>query len=197
MDAFVVHTGVGVPLRRSNVETDQIIPAVFLKRVTRHGYEDGLFASWRINSNFVLNQENYHNGTVLVAGSHFGIGSSREHAVWALQDYGFKVVLASSFADIFRANAGVSGLLAAQVSYETAERLCSLLEHNPGCEITVNLVSMRVHAENIDEPFEVDEHVRIQLLEGKDNIDATLSHSDDITKFESNRSDFMPITYPK
>src|SRR5687768_14569367 len=146
MEAFTTHTGVGVPLRRSNVDTDQIIPAVYLKRVTRSGFEDGLFAAWRGDADFILNQEPYQAASVLVAGPDFGTGSSREHAVWALMDYGFRVVVSSRFADIFRGNAGKAGLLAAEVSHDDVELLWKLIEQNPGLEITVNLQDRTISA---------------------------------------------------
>lgn len=194
MEKFTTHTGVGTPLRRGNVDTDQIIPAHYLKRVTRHGYEDALFAAWRSDPDFILNQEGHAAGTVLVAGPQFGTGSSREHAVWALQDYGFKVVLSSGFADIFRGNAGKGGLLAAQVPESVIERLWDLLEQNPGTEVTVDLVSNRVQADGIDEPFEVDEYVRWRLLEGLDDVGITLTHEGDVDQFEARRPSYLPTT---
>ncbi|MEI8081238.1 MAG: 3-isopropylmalate dehydratase small subunit [Actinomycetes bacterium] len=194
MDKFTIHTGVGVPLRRSNVDTDQIIPAVYLKRVTRHGYEDALFAAWRSDPDFVLNRPEHAGGTVLVAGPQFGTGSSREHAVWALQDFGFTVVLSSSFADIFRGNAGKGGLLAAQVPESVIERLLDLLEANPGTHITVDLVNRRVQAEGIDEPFEIDDYVRWRLIEGLDDIGITMTHDSDIAAYEAARPAYLPTT---
>lgn len=194
MDAFTTHTGIGVPLRRSNVDTDQIIPAEYLKRVTRHGYEDALFSAWRKDPDFVLNQPRYSLASVLVAGPDFGTGSSREHAVWALQDYGFKVVLSSRFADIFRGNAGKGGLVAAQVEESVIERLWEVLESHPGAEITVDLVECRVKSERIDEPFVIDEYVRWRLLEGLDDIGISLKHEVAIEDFEARRPEYLPTT---
>ncbi len=194
MEKFTVHTGVGAPLRRSNVDTDQIIPAEYLKRVTRHGYEDGLFSAWRKDPDFVLNQPAYSLASVLVAGPDFGTGSSREHAVWALQDYGFKVVLSSRFADIFNGNAGKGGLLAAQVEESVIERLWEMLDAHQGAQITVDLVECRVKAERIDEPFAIDEYVRWRLLEGLDDIGISLKHEVAIGDFEQRRPEFLPTT---
>ena len=194
MEKFTVHTGVGVPLRRSNVDTDQIIPAEYLKRVTRHCYEDALFSAWRKDPDFVLNQPRYSLASVLVAGPDFGTGSSREHAVWALQDYGFKVVLSSRFADIFRGNAGKGGLVAAQVEESVIERLWEVLESHPGAEITVDLVECRVKSERIDEPFVIDEYVRWRLLEGLDDIGISLKHEVAIEDFEARRPEYLPTT---
>ncbi|MCD6640637.1 MAG: 3-isopropylmalate dehydratase small subunit [Nocardioides sp.] len=198
MDKFSTHTGVGVPLRRSNVDTDQIIPAVYLKRVTRTGFEDGLFAAWRGDEDFVLNQPAYANGSVLVAGPDFGTGSSREHAVWALQNYGFKVVLSSRFADIFRGNSGKAGLLAAQVDQATIEALWAHVETHPGAEITVDLESRTVRAgegsEAIEASFDIDDYTRWRLLEGLDDIGITLGHEGDIAAFESKRPSWKPVT---
>ena len=194
MKKFTVHTGVGVPLQRSNVDTDQIIPAAYLKRVTRHGYEDALFSAWRNDPDFVLNDQAFSSGSVLVAGPEFGTGSSREHAVWALQDYGFKVVLSSRYADIFRGNAGKGGLLAAEVDQAVIERLWQLMAEQPGAHITVNLVERRVQADGIDEPFIIDDYVRWRLLEGLDDIGITLRHEPDITAFEASRPPYLPTT---
>lgn len=166
MEKFTQHTGVGVPLRRSNVDTDQIIPAVYLKRVTRTGFEDALFAAWRGDPAFVLNQDAYRSGSVLVAGPDFGTGSSREHAVWALKDYGFKVVIASRFADIFRGNSGKQGLLAAQVAQEDIELIWKILETRPGTEITVDLDARTVVCDDVVVPFQVDAYTRWRLMEG-------------------------------
>ena len=176
MDAFTTHTGIGVPLRRSNVDTDQIIPAVYLKRVTRTGFEDGLFAAWRGDETFVLNDPNYSAGSVLVAGPDFGTGSSREHAVWALMNYGFRVVISSRFADIFRGNSGKQGLLTAQCSQDDVELLWKLLENHPGTSVTVDLVSRTVTAGELVAAFEVDDYTRWRLLEGLDDISLTLRH---------------------
>ncbi|MGV1036680.1 MAG: 3-isopropylmalate dehydratase small subunit [Candidatus Nanopelagicales bacterium] len=194
MERFTVHTGVGVPLQRSNVDTDQIIPAAYLKRVTRHGYEDALFSAWRNDPDFVLNDPTFSSGSVLVAGPEFGTGSSREHAVWALQDYGFKVVLSSRYADIFRGNAGKGGLLAAEVDQAVIERLWQLMAEQPGTQITVNLADRRVKAGGIDEPFIIDDYVRWRLLEGLDDIGITLRHESDVTAFEASRPSYLPTT---
>ena len=194
MDAFTTHTGVGVPLRRSNVDTDQIIPAVYLKRVTRTGFEDGLFAAWRADPAFILNQSPYDTGSVLVAGPDFGTGSSREHAVWALSDYGFRVVIASRFADIFRGNAGKQGLLAAQCSQSDVELLWKLLEEQPGTEVTVDLTGRTVTAGSLVLPFEIDDYTRWRLLEGLDDIGLTLRQVEAIDRFEGSRPPWLPVT---
>ena len=198
MEKFTTHTGVGVPLRRSNVDTDQIIPAVYLKRVTRTGFEDGLFAAWRNDPSFVLNNEAYAAGTVLVAGPDFGTGSSREHAVWALMDYGFRVVISSRFGDIFRGNSGKAGLLAAKVDEKVVQRLWDFLDDNPGSLITVDLESRTVKAgdgvDAIEDSFDIDDYTRWRLLEGLDDIGITLGHEGDITSFEQSRSRFKPTT---
>jgi len=196
MEAFTVHKGIGVPLRRSNVDTDQIIPAVYLKRVTRTGFEDGLFAAWRADPNFILNIEPFNRGTVLVAGPDFGTGSSREHAVWALSDYGFRVVIASRFADIFRGNAGKGGLLAAQMSQNDVEMLWKMIEEQPGLELTVDLHARTVTAGTVVLPFEIDDYTRWRLLEGLDDIGLTLRRSDVITEFEKVRPAWKPTTLP-
>ena len=196
MDKFTTHTGVGVPLRRSNVDTDQIIPAVYLKRVTRTGFEDGLFSAWRKDPSFVLNTEAYRDGSVLVAGPDFGTGSSREHAVWALMDYGFRVVISSRFADIFRGNSGKQGLLAAVVTQDEIELLWKYLENTPGAEITVDLTARTVTAGDIVCAFHVDDYTRWRLLEGLDDIGLTLSHADAIDSFESSRPAYKPTTSP-
>jgi 3-isopropylmalate/(R)-2-methylmalate dehydratase small subunit len=196
MEAFTTHTGIGVPLRRSNVDTDQIIPAVYLKRVTRTGFEDTLFAAWRTNPDFVLNQPAYKNGSVLVAGPDFGTGSSREHAVWALKDYGFKAVLASRFADIFRGNSGKQGLLAAELAQDDIELIWKVLESAPGTEVTVDLVHHRVVCGDIVAGFQIDDYTRWRLLEGLDDIGLTLQHADEITAFEARRAAWRPQTLP-
>ena len=196
MEPFTSHTGVGVPLRRSNVDTDQIIPAVYLKRVSRTGFEDGLFAAWRADEGFVLNLEPYRAGSVLVAGPDFGIGSSREHAVWALCDFGFRVVISSRFADIFRGNAGKQGLLAAECDQGDVEQLWKVLEARPGTEVTVDLREKTVHANEFTAVFRVDDYTRWRLLEGLDDIALTLRHADSITEFERNRPQWMPVTTP-
>jgi 3-isopropylmalate/(R)-2-methylmalate dehydratase small subunit len=198
MDKFTTHTGVGAPLRRSNVDTDQIIPAVYLKRVTRTGFEDGLFAAWRNDESFVLNQDAYKDATVLVAGPDFGTGSSREHAVWALQNYGFKAVISPRFGDIFRSNSGKSGLLAAEVDEKVVQRLWDLLETEPGAQITIDLDSRTVKAgegvDAIEDSFTIDDYTRWRLLEGLDDIAITLSHADDIEAFEQQRLALKPTT---
>jgi 3-isopropylmalate/(R)-2-methylmalate dehydratase small subunit len=194
MERFSSHTGVGVPLRRSNVDTDQIIPAVYLKRVTRTGFEDGLFAAWRGDDSFVLNQPAYAGGSVLVAGPDFGTGSSREHAVWALMNYGFRVVISSRFADIFRGNSGKQGLLTAQADQGDVELLWKLLENEPGTEITVDLESRTITAKDIVVRFQVDDYTRWRLLEGLDDISLTLRHQDSISDFERRRPAFLPTT---
>lgn len=196
MDSFTTHTGIGVPLRRSNVDTDQIIPAVYLKRVTKTGFDDGLFSAWRSDPGFVLNQPEYTKGSVLVAGSDFGTGSSREHAVWALRDYGFKAVLSSRFADIFRGNAGKQGLVAAQLSQDDIEQIWKILEENPGSEITVDLVERQVHAQDATFRFDVDDYTRWRLMEGLDDIGLTMRHEADITAFEERRPAWLPKTLP-
>jgi 3-isopropylmalate/(R)-2-methylmalate dehydratase small subunit len=194
MEAFTTHTGTAVPLRRSNVDTDQIIPAVYLKRVTRDGFEDGLFAAWRKDETFILNHPSYAAGSVLVAGPDFGTGSSREHAVWALMNYGFRVVLSARFADIFRGNSGKQGLLTAQLAQDDIELIWKYLENEPGASVTVDLVSRTVTAGDIVAPFEVDDYTRWRLLEGLDDISLTLTHEQDVTDFESRRPSYKPST---
>lgn len=196
MEAFDTHTGIGVPLRRSNVDTDQIIPAVYLKRVTRTGFEDGLFASWRSDPSFVLNLSPFDRGSVLVAGPDFGTGSSREHAVWALMDYGFRVVISSRFGDIFRGNAGKAGLLAAEVDQDGVELLWKLIEQSPGLEITVNLQDRNVTAGTAVLPFRIDDHTALRLLHGLDDIALTLQKLDEIEAFEAARPAWKPRTLP-
>src|ERR671917_1474941 len=196
MEKFTAHTGIGVPLRRSDVDTDQIIPAVYLKRVTRTGFEDGLFAAWRADPDFVLNAEPYRRGSVLVAGPDFGTGSSREHAVWALKDYGFRVVLAPRFADIFRGNSGKQGLVAGVVSQEDVELLWKILETKPGTEVTVDLESKTATADDVTVPFQIDDYTRWRLLEGLDDIGLTLQNEGDITAFEATREPWRPMTLP-
>jgi len=196
MEKFVTHVGTGVPLRRSNVDTDQIIPAVYLKRVTRSGFEDGLFAAWRSDPDFVLNQPEFKNGTVLVAGADFGTGSSREHAVWALQNYGFKVVISSRFADIFRGNSQKGGLLTILLSQSEVEDLWVAIEANPALAITVNLEAKTVSYGEQVITFEIDDYVRWRLMEGLDDIGLTLGNSDSIDTFESLRAAHKPKTLP-
>jgi 3-isopropylmalate/(R)-2-methylmalate dehydratase small subunit len=198
MDQFTRHSGTGMPLRRSNVDTDQIIPAVYLKRVTRSGFEDGLFAAWRKDPEFVINQPAYGGATVLVAGPDFGTGSSREHAVWALMDYGFRVVVSSRFADIFRGNSGKAGLLAAKVDEKVVQRLWDHLQEHPGATVTVDLESRTVRAgegpDAIEDSFDIDDYTRWRLLEGLDDIGITLSHEADIATYEAARPTFKPAT---
>jgi 3-isopropylmalate/(R)-2-methylmalate dehydratase small subunit len=194
MERFTCHTGVGVPLRRSDVDTDQIIPAVYLKRVSRTGFQDGLFAAWRAQDDFVLNHEAYRNGSVLVAGPDFGTGSSREHAVWALQDYGFRVVISPRFGDIFRGNAGKQGLLAAQCERADVETLWKLLETEPGTEVTVDLSEQTVQAKDLTVAFTIDRYTRWRLLEGLDDIALSLRHAEEIDEFEGRRPSWLPTT---
>jgi len=194
MEKFESHTGIGVPLRRSNVDTDQIIPAEYLKRVTRDGFEDGLFAAWRRDEAFVLNHDAYAAGSVLVAGPDFGTGSSREHAVWALMNYGFRAVLSARFADIFRGNSGKQGLLTAQVAQDDIELIWKYLENEPGASVTVDLVSRTVTAGDIVAPFQVDDYTRWRLLEGLDDISLTLRNEQDVTAFEAGRPSWKPTT---
>jgi 3-isopropylmalate/(R)-2-methylmalate dehydratase small subunit len=196
MEKFVVHTGTAVPLQRSNVDTDQIIPAEYLKRITRHGFEDGLFSAWRKDPAFVLNQPEYAGATVLVAGPDFGTGSSREHAVWALQDYGFAVVISSRFADIFRGNSGKGGLLTAQVSQAVVEELWDAIESDPTLAVTVDLEQRRITAGGIVADFDVDDYVRWRLMEGLDDIGITMTSASDIDEFERSRPAFKPTTTP-
>lgn len=193
MEAFTVHTGTAAPLHRSNVDTDQIIPAEYLKRITRHGFEDALFASWRKDPEFVLNLPQYQGASILVAGPDFGTGSSREHAVWALQDYGFTVILSSRFADIFRGNSGKGGLLTAVIPQEAIEKLWEITESDPSTPVTVDLQERSVTAGDFRCDFEVDDYVRWRLLEGLDDIGITLEHADAISEFEKNRPSFKPV----
>lgn len=197
MEPFITHTGVGVPMRRSNVDTDQIIPAVFLKRVTRTGFEDGLFAGWRNDPDFILNNEPWSHGSVLVAGPDFGTGSSREHAVWALSDFGFRVVISSRFADIFRGNAGKAGLVAAQVEQSDVELLWKRLEEQPGLELTVSLEDRTVSAGDLVVPLAIDDYTRWRLMEGLDDIGLTLRQVDAISEFERRRPSWKPVTLEK
>jgi 3-isopropylmalate/(R)-2-methylmalate dehydratase small subunit len=194
MEKFVKHTGTAVPLRASNVDTDQIIPAEYLKRITRHGFEDGLFSAWRKDENFVLNQPQFKNGTVLVAGPDFGTGSSREHAVWALMDYGFKVVISSRFADIFHGNSGKQGLLTAVVDQDFVDQLWKEIENHPETEVTVDLESRTITAGSLEAKFEVDDYVRWRLMEGLDDVGLTLQHVSEIGSFEAKRPTFKPVT---
>ena len=196
MEKFVKHTGTAIPLRRSNVDTDQIIPAVYLKRVTRSGFEDGLFAAWRNDPEFVLNQPQYKSGTILVAGPEFGTGSSREHAVWALQNYGFKVVISSRFADIFRGNSLKGGLLTVILPQEAVEEIWTTIESDPTTSITVDLETRTVSYGSTTVSFELDDYTRWRLMEGLDDIGLTLKHTDAIDSFEAKRPAYKPKTLP-
>jgi 3-isopropylmalate/(R)-2-methylmalate dehydratase small subunit len=200
MEKFTTHRGTALPLRRSNVDTDQIIPAVYLKRVTRTGFEDGLFAAWRSDPDFVLNRPQHEGASVLVAGPDFGTGSSREHAVWALQDHGFRVVISPRFGDIFRGNAGKSGLLAAQVDEKVVVALWDLVEEAPNTVVSVDLERRTVNAgagvDAIHESFDIDDYTRWRLLEGLDDIAITLGHEDEIVAHEANRPSWKPATIP-
>ncbi|PFG16554.1 3-isopropylmalate dehydratase small subunit [Propionicimonas paludicola] len=196
MDKFSSHTGIAVPLRRSNVDTDQIIPAVYLKRVTRTGFEDGLFAAWRNDPDFVLNQPAYTQGSILVAGPDFGTGSSREHAVWALQNYGFRVIIGSRFGDIFRSNSGKAGLVIASVSQDVVEQLWAIAEATPGTEFSVDLVAKTITAGESTFEFTIDDYTRHRLLEGLDDIGITLTHADKIAAYEARRPAWLPKTLP-
>jgi len=196
MEKFIKHTGTGVPLRRSNVDTDQIIPAVYLKRVTRSGFEDGLFSAWRNDPEFVLNKDEYKSGTVLVAGPEFGTGSSREHAVWALQNYGFKVVISSRFADIFRGNSLKGGLLTVILPQEAVEAIWQVIESAPSTSITVDLDTRTVSYNDVTVAFELDDYTRWRLMEGLDDIGLTLKQTDSIDAFEEKRATHKPATLP-
>ena len=196
MEKFVTHTGTAVPLRRSNVDTDQIIPAVYLKRVTRSGFEDGLFADWRNDPDFVLNKPEYQKGTILVAGVDFGTGSSREHAVWALQNYGFKVVISSRFADIFRGNSAKGGLLTVILAQSEVELLWEAIEKDPSTQVTVDLERKLVSYVSHEIPFEIDDYTRWRLMEGLDDIGLTMQHLDEIASFEAKRPALKPKTLP-
>jgi len=193
VERFTTHTGIGVPLRRSNVDTDQIIPAEYLKRVTRDGFEDGLFAAWRKDEGFVLNNPRYGAGSVLVAGPDFGTGSSREHAVWALMNYGFRAVLSARFADIFRGNSGKQGLLTGQVAQDDVELIWKYLENDPGAEMSVDLVGRVLTAGEIVAPFQIDDYTRWRLLEGLDDIGLTLRHEEQVARFEHSRPAYRPV----
>jgi 3-isopropylmalate/(R)-2-methylmalate dehydratase small subunit len=196
MEKFTTHTGRALPLRRSNVDTDQIIPAVYLKRVTRTGFEDGLFAAWRQDPDFVLNKPEYAGADVLVAGPDFGTGSSREHAVWALQNYGFKAVISSRFADIFRGNSLKGGLLTVLLPESAVEQLWSAVEAEPSTPVTVDLVSREVRFADVVVPFEIDDYTRWRLMEGLDDIGLTLRHTGEIDAFEKSRPAWKPRTLP-
>lgn len=196
MERISVFSGVGAPLRRSNVDTDQIIPAVYLKRITKTGFEDGLFAHWRNEEDFVLNQAPYKNAQVLIAGSDFGTGSSREHAVWALRDYGFKAVFSSKFADIFRGNAGKQGLIAGVISDSDTELLWQAMEANPGMELQVDLPAQEIRFSDTVVAFEIDEYTKWRLMEGLDDIGITLQNEAAIAAYEARRESWRPTTLP-
>jgi 3-isopropylmalate/(R)-2-methylmalate dehydratase small subunit len=194
VDAFSVHTGNALPLRRSNVDTDQIIPAAYLRRISRTGFEDGLFAAWRADPEFVLNRPEYDGATVLVAGHDFGTGSSREHAVWALQDYGFKAVISSGFGDIFRANAGKAGLVAVTVHDDVVSELWQFVEDDPAVEVVVDLHARHVRCGDLTADFDMDDYTRWRLLEGLDDIGITLGQEACISTYEGSRPSFRPVT---
>jgi 3-isopropylmalate/(R)-2-methylmalate dehydratase small subunit len=196
MEKFVKHTGTAVPLRRSNVDTDQIIPAVYLKRVTRSGFEDGLFSAWRSDPQFVLNKAEYKAGTILVAGVDFGTGSSREHAVWALQNYGFKAVISSRFADIFRGNSLKGGLLTVIIEQSDVEALWAAIEANPATSVSVDLETRTVSYDKVVLPFAIDDYTRWRLMEGLDDIGLTVKNADSIDSFEKSRTSLKPATLP-
>lgn len=196
MERISVFTGVAAPLRRSNVDTDQIIPAVYLKRITKTGFEDGLFAHWRQDPDFVLNQEHFKNAAVLVTGSDFGTGSSREHAVWALRDFGFQAVFSSKFADIFRGNAGKQGLIAGVISEADTELIWAAIEANPGMEVQVDLPAQEIRFSDTVVPFEIDEYTKWRLMEGLDDIGITLQNEDAIAAYEARRESWKPKTLP-
>jgi 3-isopropylmalate/(R)-2-methylmalate dehydratase small subunit len=196
MEKFIKHTGTAVPLRRSNVDTDQIIPAVYLKRVTRSGFEDGLFSAWRNDPQFVLNKAEYKAGTILVAGVDFGTGSSREHAVWALQNYGFKAVISSRFADIFRGNSLKGGLLTVIIDQSDVEALWAAIEANPATSVSVDLETRTVSYNNVVLPFAIDDYTRWRLMEGLDDIGLTFKNADSIDSFEKSRTTLKPATLP-
>ena len=196
MEKFVKHTGTAVPLRRSNVDTDQIIPAVYLKRVTRSGFEDGLFSAWRSDPQFVLNKAEYKAGTILVAGVDFGTGSSREHAVWALQNYGFKAVISSRFADIFRGNSLKGGLLTVIIEQNDVEALWAAIEANPATSVSVDLEVRTVSYNKVVLPFAIDDYTRWRLMEGLDDIGLTFKNADSIDSFEKSRTSLKPATLP-
>jgi 3-isopropylmalate/(R)-2-methylmalate dehydratase small subunit len=196
MERFISHTGTALPLRRSNVDTDQIIPAVYLKRVTKSGFEDGLFAAWRSDPDFVLNQPQYSEATILIAGVDFGTGSSREHAVWALQNYGFRVVISSRFADIFRGNSQKAGLLTVVLEQEQVEELWRAIGEDPTLQVTVDLQAKKVSVDSLSFDFHIDDYTRWRLMEGLDDIGLTLKHIDEVIEFESRRPDYKPKTLP-
>lgn len=193
MEKFIKHTGTALPLRQAGIDTDQILPSKFLKRITRTGFEDALFADWRTNPDFALNKPEFAGASILIAGQNFGIGSSREHAVWAIMDYGFKVVVSSQFADIFRGNSGNAGLLAIQVDQAVVEQLWDAVEADPTLPVTVDLEACEISAGSIREKFQIDDHTRGRLLAGLDDIEITLSHRDEIQAFEKQRPAWRPL----
>lgn len=193
MEQFIKHTGTALPLRQSGIDTDQILPSKFLKRISRTGFEDALFADWRTDPDFPLNKPEYAHASILIAGQNFGIGSSREHAVWAIMDYGFKVVVSSQFADIFRGNSGNAGLLAIQVDQSVVERLWDAVEADPELRITVDLEACEISAGALREKFQIDDHTRARLLAGLDDIQITLSHRDEIEAYEKSRPSWRPV----
>lgn len=192
MEKFTTHTGLAVPMRISNIDTDQIISSAHLKRITRTGYEDALFEEWRKDPDFILNQPQFSGASILIAGANFGIGSSREHAVWALMNYGFKVVISSRFGDIFRGNSGKAGLLTIQVDQDVIEKLWNVIEGDPASRVSVDLVAKQIHCGPLSVPFQIDDYTRWRYLEGLDDIGITLSHSNDITAFSASRPTWMP-----
>ncbi len=196
MERISVFEGIAAPLKRSNVDTDQIIPAVYLKRITKTGFEDGLFASWRQDPEFVLNQPAYQGAAVMIAGSDFGTGSSREHAVWALRDFGFKAVFSPKFADIFRGNSGKQGLIAGEISDADTELLWSLIEANPGVQVRVDLPAQQLSLGDVIVPFEIDEYTKWRLMEGLDDIGITMQSADAIASYEAKRESWKPTTLP-
>jgi 3-isopropylmalate/(R)-2-methylmalate dehydratase small subunit len=196
MEKFLSHTGTAIPLRRSNVDTDQIIPAVYLKRVTKSGFEDGLFSAWRSDPEFVLNKSEYQGATILVAGPDFGTGSSREHAVWALQNYGFKVVLSSRFADIFRGNSQKAGLLTVLLPQDVIEAIWQTIEKDPKTTVTVDLEVKTVRYGDQSVPFQIDDYTRWRLMEGLDDIGLTMKKIDEVGAFEAKRASYKPVTLP-
>ena len=196
MEKFITHTGIAVPLKRANVDTDQIIPAVYLKRVTKTGFEDALFAAWRQDPVFVLNQPVFQGASVLVAGPDFGTGSSREHAVWALRDFGFQVVLSPKFADIFRGNSGKQGLVTGVISEEDLERIWAVIDADPGVSMTVDLEARRAVIGDLEVPFDIDDYTRWRLIEGLDDIGLTLRNQEAIAQFEARREAWRPRTLP-
>jgi len=196
MERISVFEGIAAPLKRSNVDTDQIIPAVYLKRITKSGFEDGLFASWRQDPEFVLNQPAYQGAAVLIAGSDFGTGSSREHAVWALRDFGFRAVFSPKFADIFRGNSGKQGLVAGEISEADTELLWSMIEANPGVQVRVDLPAQELSIGDVVVPFEIDEYTKWRLMEGLDDIGITMQSADAIASYEAKRESWKPTTLP-